>query len=188
MYRSVTFVSPRERQGVSYTTGDEPLISIPQRTIRDLVAAESPFQLVSPDGTEEILRPAAQQPNRTRTSGTTSALSFALPRLTEQGVYTIRQNQSPVLNFAVNLDPRESDFRKASQQTLTKYAAQSGIPSERVHFLQPGEEIEKNILQSRYGVELWKECVMIALFLALAEMVIARDSRKRVVSGGTATA
>jgi len=33
------------------------------------------------------------------------------------------------------------------------------------------------VLRSRFGVELWRYCALLALLFALLEMVIARDSR-----------
>ena len=53
-----------------------------------------------------------------------------------------------------------------------------GIQSNEIHFSKPGESLQTAILQSRFGVELWKYCVGLALLLALIEMLIARDSRK----------
>jgi hypothetical protein len=42
------------------------------------------------------------------------------------------------------------------------------------------DQLQATILQSRFGVELWKYCLLAALLLAIAEMLIARDSRKNI--------
>ena len=52
------------------------------------------------------------------------------------------------------------------------------VPTSTVKQLGTGDDIAPAILQSRFGVELWKYCIAFALLLALAEMIIARDSRK----------
>jgi hypothetical protein len=44
--------------------------------------------------------------------------------------------------------------------------------------LLPADDISSTIYQSRYGTELWKYCLILALILAITESFISRSEKK----------
>jgi hypothetical protein len=172
IYRSMVFVSANDENNNSYIAGDEPTITLRKKqpeTNRDQ------FSTVSPDGIEELTQPTASSANQT---GTIRSDIFTPHRLATPGFYEIRYGNNSVFIFGVNTDRLESDIRIIARTDLTSDMKRLGIESNKIHFCKPGEPLQTVILQTRFGVELWKYFVGLALFLSLIEMLIARDSRK----------
>ncbi len=82
--------------------------------------------------------------------------------------------------FQVNIDPNESDTRKIKDDDMEKFFKRLGIDAKMIHSLDNKEKIQSMVLQTRFGIELWKYLIGIALILALLEMLIARDSRNKI--------
>ena len=78
--------------------------------------------------------------------------------------------------FAVNIDPKDSDPEKIEMSEVKKKL--EGLSFFYVH---PQDDIEKSILQSRYGKELWKTFLWIAAGLLAVEMFLARSKKKDMV-------
>lgn len=78
--------------------------------------------------------------------------------------------------FAVNIDPKDSDPQKIEPSELAKTV--QGID---FFYVNPQDDIEKSILQSRYGKELWKTFLWIAFGLLALEMFLARSRKKDIV-------
>jgi hypothetical protein len=99
------------------------------------------------------------------------------------GIYDIRaSNSSPdkrvvVDRFAVNIDPKDSDPEK-----IDKSEVEGKLKGLSFTYVELQDDIEKSILQSRYGKELWKTFLWIAFGLLALEMFLARSRRKDVVS------
>ena len=98
------------------------------------------------------------------------------------GIYNIRASTSlsstgeVVDRFAVNLDPKDSDPQKIAISEVKKKL--EGIS---FSYINPQDDIEKSILQSRYGKELWKTFLWIAFGLLALEMFLARSRKKDMV-------
>jgi hypothetical protein len=171
MYRSVVYVSGRGETLPSFIAGEEPTISV-RRALQ--ISVGSQYSLISPDGTDELIRPSEQ----TATSVTSSRLPFTLRRCTVPGTYTIASSKNPLSVFAVNIDPLESDIRTATSSDLESFWKRLSVSQSSIHSIGANEQLQTAILQLRFGVELWKYCIALALLLALLEMAIARDGRK----------
>jgi len=177
IYRSVIYTSPRQEKQASFIAGAEPSISLRnsyQQTAGEAEGGARRFAIISPDQTEELIQPVV----RSVGSGFITSTIFAPKMLSMPGFYEIKSGKTSVSVFAVNTDNRESDTRRISQDDLTKFWKVSGIDPDRVQSIKPGEGMQAAILRLRFGVELWKYCIILALLLALVEMAIARDSRK----------
>ena len=172
IYRSMIFVSSTEEKNNSYITGESPAI-----TLRKSLAGNMnrQFSITSPEGIEELIHPANSIVNE---RATTKPMIFTPSRLTNSGFYEVKQNSSMISLIGVNTDRLESDTRKISQIDLLNEMKRYGISAGKIHFSKPGESLQSEILQSRFGVELWQYCIGLALILAIIEMLIARDSRK----------
>jgi len=171
MYRSIIYVSPKEHRQSSYMTGMQPVLTIPHTT----GTAEKQFTMKAPDGNEEIVRPSIASAHG---SEFTAALTCTSPLLKTSGIYGVKNGTTTISEFAVNIDPQESDTRLAKSDEMEPLWKHFGIESGRIEQITKGEQIQSTVLQSRFGTELWRYCIGIALLLALLEMAIARDSRK----------
>ncbi len=92
---------------------------------------------------------------------------LTLPRAETPGFYRFFADDSLVGLFAVNPDPRESDFRPISRESMAGLC-----PSAKVVFLEAGEPIEKQIRSLRSGRELWREALALGLLLLIAETLV----------------
>ena len=179
VYRSIIYVSPKEHLQSSYITGTQPTL-----TISETVESNKPFAVKSPDQTEERVQPSVQS---ARVSGFSTAMTVQGPLLRVPGIYELDNGSKTLSVFAVNTDPRESDTRTATPDDREKLWLRHGLSPSRVTELSSGTTMQSAILQTRFGVELWKYCIAIALILALVEMLVARDSRKSLEqTGGSA--
>ncbi len=168
IYRSLIYLSSLGEAIPAYTVGDEPAVSL--RNSPDLKGGA--YSLVSPDGSGELIHSAVQ------TQGISStATLFRLRRLITPGFYEIIGGADTLTVFGVNTDRRESDTRKISGEDLGKFWKRAGISAAAVRSIDRTDQLQTTILQLRYGVELWKHCIGLALLLALLEMAVARDGR-----------
>ena len=164
MYRSVIYVSSHHNEEPSAITGDETSVALHNNAQR---AGGKPLTLLYPDGTEEILKTSGQFETK-----------ITIPHIPLPGWYDVKSDNTTLTVVSVNTDSRESDLRKISRDDLTMFWKEMNIQPTAVQSLEPGSNLQAAIQQSRFGVELWKYCIGLALLLALLEMFIARDSRK----------
>lgn len=128
--------------------------------------------VLSPSKAETVVQP--------RTFGLERMVRF---RDTETpGIYTLNSGSTIVRKFAVNLHPDESKTAKADGVTLDRMRQRLGIAETTWLMIEPTEEILRTILQARLGVELWKHFLLAALLVAIAEMFVARDSKRALAS------
>jgi hypothetical protein len=97
------------------------------------------------------------------------------------GIYSILSKSSAneeevVDRFAVNIDGRDSDPEKIERSDVDKK-----LEGLSVFYVSPQDDLEKSILQSRYGKELWKTFLWIALGLLAVEMFLSRSRKKDMV-------
>jgi hypothetical protein len=86
------------------------------------------------------------------------------------GVYRFTASGRIVALGAVNVDPAESDLRQLDRDSVEERL--SGIA---VAFVDPSRSVSDDVLQSRYGRELWRVMLYAALALIALEMLIARS-------------
>ena len=105
---------------------------------------------------------------------------------TEAGVYLLRRGRETIHATAVNIDPGESDLRRATDSDQALFWEKVGVKNSRVIRVQSSENLETTVLESRLGVELWKYVIAFAIIIALIEMAVARESKSS--SAGTTPA
>ena len=173
IHRSVVYVSPRDEQQTSFITGDAPVIRI--RSTAENRGTEGQYTLAYPDGNEEILQPTVTTVSH---DGPSPWLTFTLPPLQLPGLYPVKRGTNTLEIVAVNVDGHESDLRPLPPDAAGEAWNRLGFDPAAVRRVSPDERLQASILESRFGLELWKHFVVCALLLALAEMLIARDSRR----------
>lgn len=97
----------------------------------------------------------------------------------ELGVYKFYDNKQLLDYFSVNALPAESNTEYADDETIKKYFEEIKYENDLIK-LNYDEDISKIIYESRFGVELWKYFIALALLLAIAEMLIAKNSKKDI--------
>jgi hypothetical protein len=69
----------------------------------------------------------------------------------------------------VQIDPAESDCRSIDDSDLKSLF--SGYPLTIIH---PNQDLGKAVLQHRSGREIWRETLMLAILMLVAELILAR--------------
>ena len=87
------------------------------------------------------------------------------------GLYSLYSENRLITRWAVNPDPEESDVTPIVESQLKKIIGEGKIVS-----IPKGEVLASVVTTSRYGRELWKYFVGIALFFLILEMMIARET------------
>jgi hypothetical protein len=137
----------------------------------DLVGRE--IELVDPHMMKTALHPSFQ----------TDKLVLNITDTQVPGIYGIRASASSadraemVDRFAVNIDPRDSDPHKIDISRV-----ESKLKGTSLVYLDAEEDIQKSILQSRYGKELWKTFLWVAFGLLALEMLLSRSRKKEMVT------
>jgi hypothetical protein len=106
--------------------------------------------------------------------GSTRLVSSPLERV---GLYRVFEGAQLRRSFAVNSDPRESDLSSLDRARLERL-----FPAGRVRTLEGGTDLARRVREARFGRELWRECLLLALALLVAETLIGR------IGMGSATA
>jgi len=58
-----------------------------------------------------------------------------------------------------------------------------GVESSTVRTVDQTTNLERNVLESRFGVELWKYLLMLALVVAIIELLVARTTKREIGAG-----
>lgn len=154
------------------TAGENITINIRLKTRTD----QDAFVLRSPSGIDERIIP--------QFSSTTGVATFTAHNALEAGTYELRKlsgGKDTELLFAVamNIAKEETDLRHASDDEVNRFTAGIGLKAEQVRRLATTTKMDAAILESRFGVELWKYFLALAIALALLEMFVGRESRER---------
>ncbi len=72
----------------------------------------------------------------------------------------------------------ESRTQKSTPAEIGALLRRLGIESSSVQNDNHIEDLEHSVLQSRFGVELWKYFLILALVVAIIELLFARSSKK----------
>jgi hypothetical protein len=129
------------------------------------------FVLRAPDGLEERLVPAGSSP--------TGTIRFNAGAPSRPGFHRLLRERSgaeeQLLTVAVNIPAGESDLRAASPEEVEAVLDRCGVPSDRIRWISGPATVRETIYEARFGVDLWKYFVLLAILCAVAEMIVGRD-------------
>ncbi len=130
----------------------------------DGVSLKSAIEAESPEGNHLLISPDLVG----------GRYYWKIPRVGESGLWRLWKEGEVVDRFPVNLDTRESVLTPVVRDHLRRI-----FGPDRTHFIQPSDDLRFEILGRRYGRELWRECLILALVLLLIELWIARAPHGR---------
>ena len=172
LHRGIAYAGTRFTPPPSTAPGDPLEFSLRLRNFTD----RDTYTMTSPDGRTQKVVPEFQ--------GTAGNARFSGGTALEAGVYRLSRDgrgagepARDIAALAVNISPGESDLRTATDGDIEKFRATEKIDPERIHET-PQERAAETVRQARYGFELWKHFVVIAVLLAVAEMAVGRAPGK----------
>jgi hypothetical protein len=157
------------------------LAALAQGNSPDLVPGERLDLPAPPGGAQAVwtLRlPSGQEiPLQARlASGSTRLLS---PPLEDAGLYLVMASGRPLRAVAVNPDLRESDLARLTPAEVT--ARWKALRAEVVPL---AANAARAVREGRYGREMWREFLLLALFFLAAETILGRLWGSRSASAG----
>ncbi len=148
-YRIVQYLATALPEGLQQI--GEPI----ERTFGEL---ESPVECQDPMGNRVSLFPVPWP----------GGMRWRLGEVELPGIWELLSQGRKVEKIAVNVDARESAPQKITERqikTLLGNVAFKVIPE--------GRNLKREVEQSRFGREVWRECLLLALILVAAEMAVA---------------
>jgi hypothetical protein len=166
IHRSVLYASASDQRDESFIAGETATVTLSASHIRP----DAVFSLIHPDNSEERIQP--------RHLAAGGILQFPIDSVNDPGIYRILAGDMPVKAFAANLHPGESDGTRLGREEIRNILRAYGFGN--FHILSPDNDIARIVHESRYGTELWKTFLLLALIAAAAETVLARDTKQRI--------
>lgn len=124
----------------------------------NIKSATGEVSLTAPDESEEDLR----------TVGASGQVFVSGEVRKEPGIYTLKSGDKTLSLTAFNVDPVESSNARITandiDQTLNLKIAE----------INPKNDIKTEVTEARFGRELWKECLLLALILLIIESILGR--------------
>jgi hypothetical protein len=178
LYRSMIYLAAANQTPPAIIAGHPMEFTIRLKNYGD----RDVYVLRSPSGVDEKLAP--------KILPASSTALFRSNHTGETGIYELRRSsadatppgtgsqKAPIQEIAVNVDPAETDLRPATREQWQQFLKSSGLKPGDAIELSGNGPLEKTVEQSRYGVELWKHFLWIALILGLLEMIIGREPKR----------
>jgi hypothetical protein len=167
VHRSVAYLAQEPTTDPSLVVGEE-------RTIRIRTSVAPALTVTKPGGMEVLVN--------TQQRSTDKSMRFSDTDL--YGFYTVKMGNLILDKFAVNIDPDESNTTPSNEKPREKMLMHLGIANNVIHMVHQPQEAQRIILESRLGVELWKQFLIAALMIAIVEMFVARNSKRSLTAAG----
>ncbi|OGU79314.1 MAG: hypothetical protein A2W11_03050, partial [Ignavibacteria bacterium RBG_16_35_7] len=161
--KSVLYLASKDKSETDIIAGNEFDVDVRGRSISHL-------KVVRPDNTEDFLS--------TNQNDANTFVKYDKSNLT--GNYKIISGSKVIDEISVNADPLESKTKYLAKADVEQYLNKINFKG-RLFFLNKEENISDAILKARFGSELWKYFLIIALLLAFVEMLVARNAKKDLV-------
>lgn len=182
LYRSVVYLAARSEIAPSFVIGEQLKVMVRLRSHGD----RESYMLRSPSALDEKIA--------ARFLSSTGSVIFESSNVSEVGIYELRRtdadpstpktDRNTIQAVAVNVAPSESDLRRVNDMELRAFWSSIGVEPEKIRRVPATEKIDTAVIESRFGVELWKYCVALALLFAVVEMIIGREPKSTESSVG----
>ena len=104
-----------------------------------------------------------------------SQITYTGSEMISTGQYYIASERDTIMALSVNTDKAESDGSLSSESDITELLTSLGADDRSVAFPEPDASLEETVMQSRFGMELWRYFALAAVLLGLLEMIIGRE-------------
>ena len=162
MNKSVAYLSSKERDENIFLAGDEVNINLKNTNV-------SQIKILKPDKSDEFINLSENLRND----------YLAYSNTNTAGSYKIYSGDNQIENISINTDPTESITEYADESEFENYLDQIKFAGKYVS-IDKESNITEKIIQARFGSELWRYFLLIAIILALIEMTIARNAKKEL--------
>lgn len=160
--KSVSYLSSSDNKKKEYFTGEQILLNL-----KDLLLPN--IKAVLPEGIYNINLTESQLKN-----------NYNFNISDKAGIYKFYSNDKLMDFSSVNVNPIESNLKPIEGNVFESYLKQNFNNS--YFILNTSDDFLKIINQARFGSELWKLFLIIALLLALIEMFIARNTKRDLLN------
>lgn len=99
----------------------------------------------------------------------------------EIGIYKVYDNNNLTTSFSVNHYNEESNLAWSNEESFTNFI---NNVSDNIIFLNSNDNFKEKINQTRFGTELWRFFLILALIAAILEMIISRNTKKDLADLG----
>ena len=161
LHQSVSYLAGEQSHQRTAISGDEFVVKSKRRN-------STQWTIVNPEAIEAVTSPAS--------TGLHRVVRFLDTE--HVGIYTVKTREAILQKFAVNLDPDESRTTKATEQETEKMLDRIGVERGNVTTIEQRQEMHRVVMESRFGTELWKHLLFVALIIALVEMFVGRVGRR----------
>ena len=166
LHRSVLYLTRQQAKSTETVPGSEVLI-------RSSVATAGAWTIRNPEKLDVTGTPIPQAFQQ----------SFRYSSTDLPGIYTVLARDMTLQKFVVNMDPRESQTQKAGGSELSTLLKRLGVEGSAVRESNQTENLVRTVLESRFGIELWKYLLILALVIAVIELFVARSSKTKTEPG-----
>ncbi len=160
MNKSVAYLSSKDREQNIFLAGEEINLNLKN-------ASPSQLKIVKPDKSEEFI-------NLSENTGR-DYLSYSKTNIA--GSYKFYSGDNLLEDISINTDPTESKTIYADESDFEAYLKEIKFDGKYIS-VDKESNITEKIMQARFGSELWRYFVLVAIILALIEMTIARNAKK----------
>jgi uncharacterized membrane protein len=160
MNKSVAYLSSKERDENIFFAGDEVNIDLKNTNA-------SQIKILRPDKSDEFINLNDNLRN--------DYLAYSNTNIS--GSYKFYSGDNQNENISINTDPTESITEYADESEFENYLDQIKFAGKYVS-IDKESNITEKIMQARFGSELWRYFLLVAIILALIEMTIARNAKK----------
>lgn len=160
--KSAFYLSAKERNEIHYKVGDKIELRREEYSVPQV-------NILMPGNRNEVIN---FQENEN---------SILFENTIEAGNYIITENDKIKNILSVNHDKNESIEGYENMNSFEEYLDKISFKG-KLFELKRGEEITTQVIQARYGSELWKWFIIFAIIIAAIEMLIARNTKKELAS------
>lgn len=158
--RAMFYLAAREDNAIQLLVGASTEV-----TVSEAVSGDELFELRGDDDAVERIVPKALP----------SGLVFPVTSPARPGLYTLNSGNTALRALAVNTDPVEADLARADETQRRDFFSRLGIA--QVSELAREANVAQAVAELRYGVELWKYMLALAILCAILEMLVARERK-----------
>ncbi len=164
MNKAVYYLAAKDNSNQEYLAGDEVEINLADNLSPQV-------KIERPDKSDEFLNLDKQLKNN----------YISYDKTKTAGNYKVFSGSNLINEISINTDPRESVTKYLTESDFNDYLKKINFKGRHI-IIAKDQNPSEVILQSRFGSELWKYFILVALLLAILEMTIARNTKKQMVT------